>query len=137
MPSGTSGKRYEQPYSSRNVTQNTVDPIRRDEPSYIRNFVRFLHSVFIKQTPFDLRLLAHIRTPTFEKNETKSASRKSVGSKSPDNVNSAPNAAKQPTRQQPQQTSFRTLGQNATKSPSPMSSMPSDFEHIFHYSETS
>lgn len=45
-------RRYEQPYRSRHIINGTIDPLREDLPAYIKNFVRFLHNIYMKQTPF-------------------------------------------------------------------------------------
>lgn len=148
-------RRYEQPYSSRHVIADTRDSIRSEDPSYIRNFPRFLHILYRKQTPFNSTILATTR------HATKSINRKSSSAKSPDirrpatpteasntaslrqqqqqqgqiSLTQANQTSAQQQQQPPQQPGFKTLGQ-ANKSPTQMSAMPSDFEHIFHYSET-
>lgn len=78
----------------------------------------------------------------FKSNTT--SSRKSIRSKSPNQSSkqqqkqqSQPqNEIPQASQQQKQPTGFQTLGGKTTKSQTQMSSVPSDFEHIFHYSET-
>lgn len=134
MTTSQGSKRYEQPYSSRHVIHNTTDSIRADEPTYIRSFPRFLNSIFKKQTPFTLVILAHIRTPnaTFyhETRPTIGLAKKSVTPRSPD----TPTLANKQIQQ-----GFKTIGSVAHKSPTPppaqMTAVPSDFEHIYHYSE--
>lgn len=121
----TNHKRYEQPYSSKHVIHDTTDSIRADEPAYIKNFPRFLVNVYKKQTPFNTDILANIR-PIINTTEPKSASRKSLATQSPERTIVSPPLPA---------ATFKTLAP-ATKSPSPLSTMPSDFEHIFHYSET-
>lgn len=124
MATTTGNKKYVQPYSSRYVTSNTVDPIRADEPPYIRNFPRFLYQIYEKQTAFSLTIMGTFKQANVRK--SKSASRKSVSTRSP-NV-----------RGQQDQSGFRTMGQSerTTKSPqNAVAAVPSDFEHIFHYSE--
>ena len=134
MAPGSGSKKYEQPYSSRHVTENTADSIRADEPVFIRNFPRFLYALYKKQTPFTINLLTHIRSL---RSDNKSSSRKSVSTNSPREATDTP-ASPTVKQAQPQQPNFKTLGAGAgnADNPSPMSSMPSDFEHIFHYSET-
>lgn len=117
-----STKKYEQPYSSRCVTRNVEDSIRVDEAPYIKNFPYFLHLVYEKQTPFKLELLPYIGS----RNRPPSNSKRSQSGKV------------SPAKQASQPNSFRTMGQEVLneKSPtSPMPTVPSDFEHIFHYSE--
>lgn len=125
-PRSQNHKKYEQPYSSRYVTRNIEDSARADEAPYIRNFTRFIHLVYRKQTPFQVELLPYLAgknvTSPVPKSNSKSISDKQASAKQvPD-----------------QQNSFRTMGPGAPKEKSPtntMTTMPSDFEHIFHYSE--
>lgn len=124
-------KKYAQPYCSKYVTTNTVDPIRSDEPPFIRNFPRFLYQLYERQTAFSLTFLN-----TFKTRKSKSASRKSMS------TTKSPRQKTQTQTQQQQQPGFKTIGQanksNSTKSPTAsMPAIPSDFEHIFHYSEAS
>lgn len=139
-------KKYQQPYSSRHVQQNTRDSIRSQEPPYIKNFPRFLHIIYNRQTPYNSAILAATR------GAVKSAG-KSRGSRSPsgngqDSRRRSPSEKsittrnqqqqeQQPAQQDPQQSSgFKTLGAKAKSPTAAISTMPSDFEHIFHYSET-
>lgn len=139
MTKGAGNKKYEQPYSSRHVIHNSYDSIRADEPAYIKNFPRFLHTLHKKQTPFSLNLLAYIN-PLSEhlKHERlrSSSSKKSVTAESPvEQISSAKSPTSAAKQAKKQRTGFKTMGQTTKKSPT-VSSMPSDFEHIFHYSET-
>lgn len=130
-----SNKKYPQPYSSRHVISNTSDSVRADEPVYIRKFPRFLTALYNKQTPYNQNIVPSIRVAPSPEDEYTS-SKKSLTSKSPIRASSA------------QQRSFKTLGQTSVsgktsqnnmitiKSPTQISAIPSDFEHIFHYSET-
>jgi len=122
------GRKYDQPYSSRHVINNTCDSARNEEPIYIRHFPRFLHALYRRQTPVNSNLTLNPRSPS-PLYEQKSKSRRSLASQSPDRAST-------PGRVVQQQGNFKTLGQGTTKSPSPISTVPSDFEHIFHYSET-
>lgn len=137
MPQGSTPRKYPQPYSSRHVIDNTADTNRKDEPAYMRNFSRFVHAIYSRQTPFSIGLLAHIKA-SFSSRNTRSSSRKSISAKSADERTSSgqTNASTKP-RSPQDQAGFRTLGQDAGRSPTPLSTVPSDFEHIYHYSETS
>lgn len=139
-------RRYEQPYSSKHVLHDTTDTIRAQEPAYIKNFPRFVHQLYKKQTPFNSIVLANLQAVS--RNKTNS-SRGQVASRSvainreaSNNVAGGRSQAHKSARQadpahQAQPAGFQTLGQKTTKSPQQqMSSVPSDFEHIFHYSET-
>lgn len=132
-----SGRRYEQPYRSKHVIYGTPDSLRAEEPTYIKNFSRFVHALYRKQTPFNPIILEHILPANSI--DFKSTSRKTV-SVSPERARTE--SPQRPSRQRldqhhQQKPGFKTLGPKATKSPAPMSAMPSDFEHIFHYSDTS
>lgn len=120
-------KRYVQPYNSRHVINNTTDSTRAEEQAYIKNFPRLLHALYRKQTPFNLNLLANVaRSSRFgvqQDYKTRSSSRKSEPTRSAERTND--DLAITPKRNQ-QNTNFKTLA----------STVPSDFEHIFHYSET-
>lgn len=130
----SSRRRYEQPYRSKHVIYGTADSLRVEEPAYIKNFTRFVHALYKKQTPFHITILDYIRPPISL--DSRSVNKKQV-SISPERVTRCTQAsAQQRPDQQQQQAGFKTLGAKATKSPAPLSSMPSDFEHIFHYSET-
>lgn len=125
----SNGKKYVQPYSSRHVVSNTHDSIRTDESSYIRNFPRLLHLLYRKQTPFHPAVLNTIKLLSEKPVIRKSASAKTL------ERTKTPSSQKTPHQQH--QAGFKTIGKATTKSPTQqMSSIPSDFEHIFHYSET-
>lgn len=155
-------KRYEQPYRSQHVLHNTKDSLRTEEPGYVRDFPQSLHLLYKKQIPYNPRRTGQPKSParipkpirttmakttrgpkTPSYNAQPSATRKSLeNTKSPSentntntNTNTTTNTTKDSQYTQP--LNFKTVGA-ATKSPSaPLSvSMPSDFEHIFHYSET-
>lgn len=118
--------KYAQPYSSRHVINNTKDFIRSEEPNYIRQFPRLLYALYKKQTPY---APAGANTNTSTRSPHEASTNKSTGSRTPSPVGA--------NQQQAANQQFQTLGPNAGKSPSNnMSTMPSDFEHIFHYSET-
>lgn len=139
-------KKYPQPYSSSHVINNSSDGlIRADEPLYVRKFPKFLSKLYSKQVVFHPNNLPTVRiaaSPTAQVTlaiDDRSSSRKSLDIRSPARTTSASS----------QQTRFKTLGKSAdvgakiiqsgspaTKSPTHMSALPSDFEHIFHYSET-
>lgn len=148
-------KKYEQPYRSQHVMHNTRDSLRSEEPSYVKEFPHTLHLLYKKQTPYTPRriLLGQVRSPISKtirtsagqevtralKSPQASTSRKSdEKAKSPAQTNRplTPSANKESTANQP--LSFKTMGTiTASKSPTQVSaSIPSDFEHIFHYSET-
>lgn len=138
MTKGTGNKKYEQPYSSRHVIHNSYDSIRADEPAYIKNFPRFLHTLYKKQTPFSPNLLANMR-PLSEhlRNEPlRSTSKKSITADGPEERISSAKSPVSAVKHTKRQTGLKTMTRTAKNSPTPISSMPSDFEHIFHYSET-
>lgn len=140
MTKGIGNKKYEQPYSSRHVIHNSYDSIRAYEPAYIKNFPRFLHTLYKKQTPFSSNLLANVRPLseqlTRQEPLQRSTSKKSVtADNSPQRVSSATTSPTSAMKLAKKQTGFKTITRS-TKSPAAMSAMPSDFEHIFHYSET-
>lgn len=137
-------KKYEQPYCSKHVVHNTKDAVRQNDPVFIRNFPRMLHLLYRKQTPFNSTVLNAMR----QLGESRSASRKSTSRGSPTSPKTSNEAAgsnqKTTHLHQQQQYShppnFKTLAPKSAKSPTPttnqqISAMPSDFEHIFHYSE--
>lgn len=120
-------KRYEQPYSSRHVINKTTDSIRSEEPAYIKNFPKFVNLVYRRQPPFSVTQMNYIRqqntNSTHETKHSNTLTRKSIGNRSPD---------VSPSRQQ----GFKTMGPTAHKSPTTqITAVPSDFEHIYHYSE--
>lgn len=152
-------KRYEQPYRSQHVLHNTKDSLRAEEPSYVKEFPHTLHSLYKKQVPFNPRktllpksparipkairasmaqTIKGPKTPSYSAQP--SVSRKSAdNTKSPStNTNTNTNTITNKESQYVQPSNFKTVGTAPSKSPStPLSvSMPSDFEHIFHYSET-
>lgn len=141
-------RRYEQPYSSRHVLNDTTDSIRAQEPAYIKNFPRFLHLLYRKQTPFNSIIMATIQQATTSRTKKSSSNRSPAHTRAASPIKEASNTAslrkslqqkspkKSESNQQTQHVGFQTLGQRAKKSPTQMSSVPSDFEHIFHYSET-
>lgn len=129
----SSRRRYEQPYRSKHVIHGTADSLRVEEPAYIKNFTRFVHALYKKQTPFHITVLDFIRPPISL--DYRSVNRKQA-STSPERATRSPQVTPQQQRPDQQQAGFKTLGAKATKSPAPLSAMPSDFEHIFHYSET-
>lgn len=117
---------YEQPYSPRHVIDNTVDPLRADNALYIRRFPRFLYNLYRKQTPFNPRMIKRklkLRTTPREK----SPSVKASVSKSPEMTVSD--------SQPPPFKTYATSSSAKSPAPGDMAAVPSDFEHIFHYSE--
>lgn len=138
MSAGPHPKKYPQPYNSKHVINSTSDLIRNDEPLYIKKFPKFLSTLYRKQVQFTPQASGSNRpSPVAVTTEDRSSSRKSLVVSPTNTISSSAN--------QQQQTGFKTLGQIAatnrniqitTKSPTQMSAMPSDFEHIFHYSET-
>lgn len=122
----TKFKNYEQPYNPRHVIDNTVDSLRADNALYIRRFPRFLHNLLRKQTPFNPRMIKRklkLRTAPREK----SPSTKISVTRSPE-----------VTVSDSQPPAFKTFATSSSaKSPGPgeIAAVPSDFEHIFHYSE--
>lgn len=113
MMPGFINKRYAQPYGNKHIITDSTDTIREEDPPYIKNFPRFLHLLYRKQTPFSSDLLPHVKIQT-ERSRSRSFKSEKQG--------------------------FRTITQNKdnneSRSPAPLSTVPSDFEHIFHYSET-
>lgn len=130
MTTGPHTRRYQQPYSSKHVVTNVTDPVRSEESAYIKVFPRLLGILYRKQTPYN----------PVASTEKKDSSRKSVTTTSirKDAPTQQAQQQQQPTPlpPPPPPVGFKTIGNVAAKSPGPMSSMPSDFEHIFHYSET-
>lgn len=149
-------KRYEQPYRSQHVLHNTKDSLRAEEPNYVKEFPHTLHVLYKKQVPFNPRRTPQSKSPariprpikasmaqtakgpkTPSYHTQPSTSRKSAeNTKSPTTNNNTNATTKESQYVQPN--NFKTVGNAPSKSPStPLSvSMPSDFEHIFHYSET-
>lgn len=152
-------KKYEQPYRSQHVLHNTKDSLRSEEPSYVKEFPQSLHLLYKKQTPYIPRRLSlsqprsplskPLRTSTgqditrtlkspVQTTQTSSSRKSEEKTASPVSPNRAINipATRESTSTQP--LSFKTMGTiTASKSPAQVSaSIPSDFEHIFHYSET-
>lgn len=138
MVQGATNKKYTQPYNSSHVIKNTQDPIRSDEPAYIKNFPRFLNMLYKKQTPFHIDLLVHYR-PVQDKPTP-------ITTRLDKNVEKTLQSIRQTAIKSQQKQGFKTLIQNqqeqqeqpeaSVKNTNQLTALPSDFEHIFHYSET-
>lgn len=147
-------KNYQQPYSSRHVLNDTRDPIRSEDLAYIKNFPHFLHLLYSRQTPFDRTILITSRQMAKSSGRSDGKNKSPARSPQPRRPQSpAPPPATRDksatvsdtvtdkslqTQQQEKQQSagFKTLGAKAKSPTVAMSKVPSDFEHIFHYSET-
>lgn len=145
MVQGVANRKYTQPYTSLHVIKNTPDPIRADEPAYIKNFPRFMNMIYKKQTPFHIDLLAHYRPP----HQVKSNTPTTMGApttlmESIKIVEKTIQSNKPTTIKSQQKQGFKTMAQNQqqelqqenSKNLNQVTALPSDFEHIFHYSET-
>jgi len=142
-PSGQ--KRYKQPYSSQHVQSNTTDPIRAYDPVYIRDFPKYLYKLYKSQTAF----LKNQRSKAKQRNVVSAPTSPSAENSASNNSLSQQNERTEKTSTRSMSVSpepknmttqgFKTIGKT-TKSPNAMaaglSALPSDFEHIFHYSET-
>lgn len=134
-------KNYEQPYSSKHVQANTNDPLRYADPYYIKIFPKYLNAVYRRQQPFNARFYKRTAASynadpsTSENSHSPDNAMESSETRSP----SSPQTNIKNTANTPQHGLKTIGGQSNSRSPSTsanqLSNMPSDFEHIFHYSE--
>lgn len=120
-------KNYEQPYSSQHVINNTTDTLRSENALYLRRFPKILHTLYKKQTPFNPRLIKRKLKRSVAPPDRSPSARAVMSTKSPEvsSVSQPPVAFK----------TFGGASSSSAQSPAQISTVPSDFEHIFHYSE--
>lgn len=121
-----------QPATNRYIINNTVDASRAESPAYIKRFPRLLQALYRKQVPY-----APNQSPIHETTPPQiSAKVQAAGSIEPKPMSNPRSDRSLPL-------GFKTMGKigannepNQTASKTSLSQVPSDFEHIFHFSET-
>lgn len=126
------------------VLQNLSDPSRTLDPAFLRLFPLYVHQVYVKQLQYKYepsRSTAMNFAEQGAKDRHFFGRRKST--ETTQTIDGHPpvdtNAVAEDTRSHDssQQNDLRIIKKGARNNPqNNLSAMPSDFEHIFHYSET-
>lgn len=130
------------PDTSYYVMQNLSDPSRASDPAFLKLFPFHIHKVFAKQPQYRYKPSkssdARKGAEPGAKDRRSGSAKKRKSVETTDGQVTETNAEQTRSQDSAQKNDLRIVKKDAQNNlQNNMSAMPSDFEHIFHYSDTS